>query len=164
MAQITVQLTDMTRTVSRLRQKGGYRRTIWKYGGLGACLSANLKKQGIFGKYRGVTDTQKKPMDTALMTDDHMTRRNSIHCSPATQHACMYNPTCSTAECGIGWSRNTSHSGNTTSECENKDNNLQDIQNGGVYAISVLGGRIVCYNTAFTLSNWSVAINIIGFH
>ena len=28
--------------------------------------------------------------------------------------------TCSTAEYGIGWSRYTSHSGNTTSECENR--------------------------------------------
>ena len=54
------------------------------------------------------------------MTDGHKTRGgsvNSIHGSPAIQHAySMY--TCSTEECGIGWSRYTSHSGNTTSECE----------------------------------------------
>ena len=30
---------------------------------------------------------------------------------------------CWTAECGIGWSRYTSHSGNTTSECEYSNNN-----------------------------------------
>ena len=51
----------IARAVSRLRQKRGYRRTIWKYGGLGACLPGNFEKQGIFGKCRGVTYTQKNP-------------------------------------------------------------------------------------------------------
>ena len=49
------------------------------------------------------------------MTDDRRCSVNSIPRSPDIQHAYnMY--TCSTVECGIGWSR---YSGNTTSECEN---------------------------------------------
>ena len=46
------------------------------------------------------------------MTNDHLLY--SMHA-----YNMMYRNTCSTAECGIGWSHNTSHSRNTTSECDN---------------------------------------------
>ena len=59
------------------------------------------------------------------MTDDHkvVNRRRSVNRIPRSlsiQHVGLYKMyTCSTTECGIGWYRHTSHSGNTASECEN---------------------------------------------
>ena len=59
------------------------------------------------------------------MTDDHIRHADAqliaftahLLYSMHTAWYSMY--TCSTEECGLGWYRYTSHSGNTTSECEN---------------------------------------------
>ena len=48
------------------KTKGELQNDRLKIGGLGTCLPGNFEKQGIFEKCRGVTDTQKPILDTAL--------------------------------------------------------------------------------------------------